>query len=103
MQRTDQCKGCNQVAEALNSNQLVPPYIPHALLHTLMQAPSLLAALRTIVAGGNKPAGDLEFCSGSAVGSTLSCLRQIVQLLSYSSITARWTIASELLRHNDCA
>ena len=79
-QRTDQCKACNQVAEALNSNQLVPPHIPHALLHSLMQTPSLLAALRSLVAGGNKPAGDLDFCSGSAVGSTLSCLRLLVQL-----------------------
>lgn len=58
----------------------MPPHIPHALLHSLMQAPCLLAALRTIVAGGNKPAGDLDVCSGSAVSSTLSCLRLLVQL-----------------------
>ncbi|DBA95921.1 TPA: hypothetical protein ACH3X1_001448 [Trebouxia sp. C0004] len=65
-----------QVAEALNSNQLVPPHIPHALLHSLMQTTSLLAALRSIVAGGNRPAvQDAHETSGEAfwsakVGST---------------------------------
>lgn len=43
--------GCDQVAEALNSNALAPPHIPQPLLHALLQAPALLAALRSMIAG----------------------------------------------------
>lgn len=43
--------GCDQVAEAMNSNALAPPHIPQALLHALLQAPALLAALRSMIAG----------------------------------------------------
>lgn len=42
---------CDQVAEAMNSNGLAPPHIPQALLYTLLQAPALLAALRSMIAG----------------------------------------------------
>ena len=44
-----------QVAEAMNSNGLAPPHIPQALLHTLLQAPALLAALRSMIAGAGAP------------------------------------------------
>ena len=46
---------CDQVAEAMNSNGLAPPHVPQALLHTLLQAPALLAALRSMIAGAGAP------------------------------------------------
>ena len=70
-----------------------------------MQTPSLLAALRTIVAGGNKPAGDLNFCSGSTVDRNLQQPEPEADCaaLSCSRITASWLIASQLLTHINCA
>lgn len=35
----------------MNSSGLAPPHIPQALLHPLLQAPALLAALRSMIAG----------------------------------------------------
>lgn len=35
----------------MNSSGLAPPHIPQALLRPLLQAPALLAALRSIIAG----------------------------------------------------
>ncbi|KAL0036203.1 hypothetical protein WJX79_007899 [Trebouxia sp. C0005] len=81
-----------QVAEALNSNQLVPPHIPHALLHSLMQAPCLLAALRTIVAGGNKPAAkDAHDTPGEAFWSAQSILRKFGSGLDPVAFTEEFT------------
>lgn len=39
----------------MNSNGLAPPHIPQALLHNLLQAPALLAALRSMIAGAGAP------------------------------------------------
>ena len=48
---TEAALTCDQVSEAMNSNGLAPPHIPQALLHALLQAPALLAALRSMIAG----------------------------------------------------
>ena len=62
-----------QVAEALNSNRLAPPHIPQALLHGLLQAPPLLAALRSTIAGAatNQSAGKCCFVPFPAVCSVI--------------------------------
>lgn len=68
---------CGQVAEALNGNRLAPPKLPQALLHALLQAPALLAALRSIIAGAaaTKPAGMLALrCSLLGVGTVHAIL-----------------------------
>lgn len=44
----------------MNSNGLAPPHIPQALLHTLLQAPALLAALRSMIAGAGAPTSASE-------------------------------------------
>ena len=73
-----------QIAEAMQSSQLAPPSLPQHLLYALLQAPTLLAALRTIIAGSTTiPAGEtasvcatISIMDPSAKVTAAHCVKQ---------------------------
>ena len=74
----------------MNSNGLAPPHIPQALLHTLLQAPALLAALRSMIAGAGAPKSASETPLLLPAPCARPSLLLSVQLITHTFIDSKY-------------